>query len=346
MCVLFRKRQEENRDILCIVTGEKGDGKSNTIMQLGRHYIKMFGLRCLDCKHEWIFQGNALIKDERGIVTGFNRIWQSCPKCKSNHIKRVRELNFKYYMGYNVEEVKNKIMDLPSYSPILGDEAARWAMGEDWAKSENKDMKKLFIQIRTKRLIVFANIPDFPSIDSKYRNMANYWIRLMHRDDEKAIGIFMRKSKAEVQDKWFMKDFQKLMGHYFEDDSFELVKNISNKLKRRHPCVYDVFTIPPLPDKIYAVYEKYRNEHVFQEQKEQAVKATHIDKKHLAKVMVFNLYHDWDALLDAVRKSRNKKLTYQLIEKYLFKNPKTKKSLIKFQTAQNWEKDINNSISV
>ncbi|MDX1373465.1 MAG: hypothetical protein R3321_13410, partial [Nitrososphaeraceae archaeon] len=182
----FRKMQLTDFDIFCPITGKKGFGKSSKSISLARKFVQMYGKFCLKCKNEF-FEPIKL-----------------CPKCNSETIK---QLPFKLskYLAYDNEDVKRLIHTLPPYAPLIADEAARFAMGEDWAKSENKDMKKLMAQIRTKHLVMFFNIPKFKWMDSKYRDdMATIWIRVVKR----GVALIFHPDLAEVDDSWHLKELQ------------------------------------------------------------------------------------------------------------------------------------------
>lgn len=337
--VMFRRRQEKNMDILCIVTGEKGDGKSNLIMKVAESYLRLFGLKCKDCKEEWVFKGIAIKKDEYDQIIGLNSIFEPCPYCKSENIARVKSLNFIKYMAYDSEDLTEKIFSLPKFSPLLGDEAARWALGEDWARAENKDLKKLMIQIRTKNLILFANIPEFATVDSKYRNMANYWIRVLQRDDKRALALFLRKTKGEVKDRWQMEEFNKLLGNYNEETPMPQVMQLAQRLRNKHRCVVDYILVRPMKKEIYHRYQKYRNKKVFERNEGNDVFE---NQRQYAFYAAYNFKYNFNEIFQKA-KMFDKKPTDEYVAEALFTNPYTKKSL-GGKSISLWIRDIRKRI--
>ena len=334
---LVRSRQDKNKDCLVVTTGEKGDGKSNFIMQFAWRYLLLFGLICKNCFYEWIYDGQIFGDNGKGQWRVINKNWiQPCPKCKSNNVTNVKKLNFKLYMGYDNKEVFDRIRQLPKYSPLLGDEAARWAMGQDWALRENRDIKRKFIQIRTKRLVVFANIPEFATLDSKYRNMADYWVRVLQRDDKHALAIILRKSKGETIDKWQIDLMHKILKDYFEETDMDELEYRCERLMHRHPCVFDYFKIPPLPDRIYKDYEKYRDEKVWMQDEEEP----ELTKKDYAKIVYYNLRNNWPKIKKIMDKKEYP--SYKILSKVVSKNPITNNPTAQPETVRRWVQAVEN----
>ena len=340
--ILFRKRQEMNKDVLCVTSGEKGDGKSNSSMYVAEDYMLRFGLNCLDCNHEWIYTGKALKSDKDGYSVIKEHFTEPCPKCGSNNIGKVKKFNFEQYMGYDDIDVKNKIFDLPRMSPLIGDEMVRWALSEDWNKAENKENKKLMYQVRTKGIILFGNLPEFITLDGKYKNMANYWIRIMQRGDNNALAIFIRKSKGEIMDKWHLAEIQKYMGEYFEDTPIDIVESICQRLKSKVPTVYDYFYIPPVNREMFARYEEYRNKKVFDDKERTKVL---VSQKDLAKVAAWNLTHRYNEFIAAVENLERSDLpTMKVLAEHIFSHPLNKEELANEKTIYGWIKQVEDNL--
>lgn len=337
----YRHTQEQNKDVLVVSTGGKGDGKSNFSMYDAWDYIQLFGQFCNDCKNEWIYTGKAMpyVTKSGGIWKLKKKLIQPCPRCGSQNVDTPKKFNFRKYMAYDNDEVEEKIHELPKFSPLLGDEAARWALSEDWNKRENKRIKKLFIQIRTKNLIVFGNIPEFVTLDKKIRNMANYWVRILQRDNSGALAVFLQRDKGEWEDKFHMKDFQKYLGSYFETDDMITVQKRAQRLIK-HACVVDVFKIPPIDPKIYATYEEYRNEKVF----ERKMSGFDIDQKDVAKVAAYNLMDEenWKKLMQETADKKNP--TLKEMAYFVFLDPINKKPMITHTTVREWKNEIRDKV--
>lgn len=343
--ILFRKDQEKNKDVIPVVTGARGDGKSNFAIWSAHNYVSQFGLICQDCKYEWIFTGKAIYEDGAGYAKAVNNLEQPCPKCKSSNVEHPKKYNFMRFMAYDNEEVEEKINNrdaLPDWSPLTCDEAVRWAFSQDFAKSENKEMKKLFNQHRPRRLIQYLNIPRFNRLDSGYREIATYWIWVMQRTDKKALAMIFMQDKASRDDPYRLKELYDLVGSYNEHTPMEKIIEKCQKVLARHPCALDYFMIPPIPDDVYKDYEAYRNAKVFERQQVE----TYIDQKDIAKVMIFNLMHCWGDFNKKIKMSRFDRPTVRLIEEYLMMHPVSKSPLVRYTTVRNWLKEIRRIVKV
>ena len=333
----LRIRQEQEKDNFIATTGEKGDGKSNCSIYIAREYVKTFGHVCGNCGHEWIHVSKAITGSPSSPYIKKILI-EPCPICSSTNNQPLNNFDFEKYMAYKESDVKQKILDpnFPMFSPLIGDEAARWLFSEDWNKKENKDLKKLVIQIRTKGLILFANIPEFITIDSKYHKMTDYWIRIMQRDKVNALALFFRKDKAEIQDKWHLKDLQNTMPSYYEDTPMSKIRSIAEDIKSRIENCLDFFSIPPLPKNLSDKYKIYRNKQVFESEDDIST----ISKRDYAKFICYNLKNNWEALVRATQSTKFKKLTLKMITDFLLIDPKSKDGLVKFQTVSEWINDV------
>lgn len=339
--VLFRGRQENNKDILCVITGEKGDGKSNTEMYIGIQQVLMFGHLCLDCGHEWVHTGPALEYHKNGEGTLRTNLFEPCPKCNSKNIGKPK-FNFRKYLAYDGEDVMDLVHDLEPFSPLLGDEMARWALAEDWASKINKEIKKAFIQIRTKNLTVIGCIPEFVTLDKKHRNMANYWIRIMQRDAKRSLAVLLEKDKGEFEDKWHLKEFQEIAGSWYETTSMEDVLAICKRLKREHPCVFDYFFIPHIDKKLYAEYEKFRDEKVFERSVQAEIDTA--DKKEIGAIILYNLQKNYPQLVDSVAMSRKDVPTLQVLEDVVCVDPLSGSPVIRKQTVGDYIKMVEKTV--
>lgn len=306
-----RWMQERDLDVFAVVTSKKGFGKSSTLIQFVRKIIAMYGLSCAACGGEWVYTGRTI--GVKGL--DLNTVWEPCPHCKNKNrslIGPTQTLDLDKYTGWDYEDVREKIMNLPPYSPLMLDEAVRFMMGEDWMRSESKDMKKLFTQMRTKHLAVFGAIPKFQWMDSKYRNdMTTFWIRILKR----SFVVLVQPDLGEAEDPWHMKEFQKILGHYDYHTDAERLYKVADRLVAKHPCVFDHFRIPPVPDELYAKYLRLRDKKAYEE------KVEDVDKKDLGKVIIYHLSENWDYFLEQILKTSSKRPTQKLIATVLCKHP-------------------------
>jgi len=258
---------------------------------------------------------------------------EACPKCGSHRIQKVKKFNFNRYLAYDNEEVRRLILELPPYSPILCDEGVRFMMGEDWNKSDSKEMKKLFAQMRTKHLLLFVAVPRFGWVDSKYRNdMTTFWIRVIKRGS----ALLMIPNQGETDDPWNLKTFKTMLGDYSFFTSEQQLKMKMEKLRRKHPCVYDYFQIPKVPDNIYADYLVARNKKAFQSSSE----SKQIDNRMAAQLIFYNLYNNWRDLTNEMKLNNLSTPTLKFLAEKLLVNPNTGNQMISLATAQRWIKKI------
>lgn len=337
LVIYLRMFQEKDLDVLAITSSPKGFGKSSLIIQASRRYVELFGLICIACGHEWIYEGKV-VKAANNLVAAIASIeideipLDKCPKCKGDS-KRIGRFNFKRYLAYDNEEVLEKVHDLPGHSPILCDEGVRFMMGEDWNTWESKRLKKLFAQMRTKHMLVFANIPKFNWVDRKYRDdMCTFWIRILKR----GLALLFQPDLGEGKDPWHMKELEEQLGsyNYFTSEE-ELMKRVE-KIMARHPCAFDFFKVPPVPEDIYADYLKARNAKAFERSQLDAS----IDQREIGKIVAYNLLHKWQQIEGAVKAGRFEKPTLQLLEQFVFSNPKDEQPIARYTTIRNWVKEI------
>lgn len=246
------------------------------------------------------------------------------------YLKKYFGINYfdpKKWIAYDNLDFINKIHELPEYSPIIADEAARFAMGEDWAKSESKELKKLVAQIRPKKLLIFMCIPRFRWIDSKYRNdMVTFWVRIIKR----GLGAIFQPDLSEVYDAWHLDELNKMTGFYSYFPNYERLLKAMNK----HVCYNDYIKFPEVDREIYDKYEAIRNAKVF-EKTEVA-----INERDLCKIAIYNLKEKWEELLKLVSEGRLNRPTNEHLAQVLFKHPKTNRPLLHKITIHKYEKSV------
>ena len=336
----IRAMQESDLDVFTITSAKKGLGKSTLIIQIARNYLFVFGLKCKACKHEWVYTGKAIISGEYGeIKLKEEKIMEACPKCHSvENVEGVNEIDLDIYLAYDNSDVEKLIYELPEYSPIVADEGVRIMMGEDFAKGESKSLKRLFAQMRTKHLLFLVNIQKFRWIESKYRDdMATFWIRILKR----GLNLILEPDLGEVDDPWHLKEFQDILGSYFYFTPENEIQERAEKLVNKHPCCRDWFKTPPLPADLYARYLEIRDRKAY-EKKDPLKK---LDQKEIAKIIIYNLIHNWFPIYDSIEMKRTKKMTAPMIEHFLIKNPKTGLSVISLALIKKWIKDVETDVN-
>lgn len=160
------------------------------------------------------------------------------------------------HIAYNNNDVQTKIDLLNKFEPIIADESIRFVTSEDWARRENKELKKKLGQVRTKHLLYILCFPlKVYKVEKTYLdNFVNYWIDLFGR----GIGAVFVKDKNPVKDTWRLKDFANV-GSYTE---FTDINKIKEQLKK-HPNFWQIIKFPKVPEHIYEKYMKVREANVY-----------------------------------------------------------------------------------
>lgn len=160
------------------------------------------------------------------------------------------------HIAYNNADVMNKIEKLNKFEPIIADESIRFASSADWAKKENKALKKKLAQVRTKHLLYILCFPlKIQKLEKTYlESYVNYWIDLFGR----GTGAIYIKDRNPNMDTWRLKDFAKV-GSYNE---FTSLSDVEQRLKK-HPNYWQIIKFPKPSAKLYERYMKVREKNVY-----------------------------------------------------------------------------------
>ena len=235
------------------------------------------------------------------------------------------------YIAYDNDQVIQKIHELPEGSPLICDEAARFAMGEDWNKAESKQLKKLAAQIRPKHLKIFLCIPRFGWMDRKYReDMITHWAWIPTRGHS---IIFTPDDNPGQKDVWHLDDFKRMGKIDMFHDINKILDNIS-----KHRGFWDYFRFPAVDARVYERYMELRDKHVW-EQKE-----SYVDQKQYAKVMLYNLYERWAELVEKTSKNRMKRISHQDMVDFLSVHPVSGDRMVAQNTLSGWVREVADSV--
>jgi len=136
------------------------------------------------------------------------------------------------------------------------DESVLFCTAAEWAKKENKELKKKLAQIRTKHLLFILCFPlKVSKIESSYLDsFCNYWISIFARGK----GAVFVKDNNPAHDTWRIKDF-KNVGSYTE---FSDVSKVEKQLQK-HPNFWQLVKFPKPPEWLYSRYLKVREKNVY-----------------------------------------------------------------------------------
>lgn len=175
--------------------------------------------------------------------------------CKIKRIEKIKQKNHKTKV-YDIVGVPNHNFVAENIVVHNCDEAVRFASSTEWAKKENRELKKRLAQIRTKHLLFILCFPlkVFKLEKTYLDSFVNYWIDLFGRGK----GAVFVKDKNPASDTWRVKDFSRL-GSYTE---FTDTKQIEDKLKR-HPNFWSTVKIPKPPEWLYKKYLNVREKNIY-----------------------------------------------------------------------------------
>lgn len=355
----FRRLQENNFDVMTLVSGSKGFGKSTASIYLAVQYLDKFSFICPHCGNEFFKNVYAMDSDDEGETnfkipeyvlndtanikcdfeyeldksTGKKVVKRGCGKTHKWSQRKKIKWEARKFIAYDNADVVDKLFTLPNYAPIVADEAIKFAAGHSHNKADSKALKEIMAVVRPKRFLMLLCIPEFSWLDSKYREgMSSFWLRMI----ERGVGVLFEKDKGESKEKYHIKELDKIMGTVkFFTPMEKIKKNI-----KKHPCYFDMIKFPDLPEKIYNDYELVRNAVNLQRQ----VEEMEISNKDVAKIAAWNLVNDWDAIKLQVNKSREHRITYEILMRLIFVNPIDRKSLVSEPTIRNWLKGVDDFV--
>jgi len=348
----WRRMQDNNFDSLIIVSGDKGFGKSTYAILRTIEYLDKYSFICPKCgvefyKNPYIEYGDKgfIIPDKikRGMVecpiykkldkSGQEIVESGCGHRFPYSQRKKVKWDAAKFIAYDNNDVVRKVYSLPRYSPLICDEAIKFAAAMNHNKAESKEIKEIFTTIRPKRLLVFFCIPAFTWVDSKYREeMSNFWIRCL----ERGTAVIFEKDKGESDDKYHVEELSKIMGVVKYFTPMEKIKrNI-----RRHPCYFDMVSFPEIEKTVYDQYELVRNARVMQ----QKVEEMELSNKDIGKIMAYNLLTFWDRIRMEVDKSKEVRLTYHTLVNEILMNPANKKPIVSDTTVRGWVRGVEDYI--
>ena len=231
---IYFKKIKKNKDVFILLEQDKGFGKSTLAIHLALKWLKIV---------------KKLIKGKTPI--SYNSILYE---------------NIIYDDDYN--SIYTKIRKLPNFSPLIFDEGGRIILAEDWNKKENKQIKKLFAEIRTKQLMVIINSPfAIDQIDKKYlTNFIDYWVHLWGF----GIATIFKKNLNPIYKGFGIEMLKNILPKYIPEITcdHEYFFDLKPKLIK-HPCFYGDLFWDPLPDDIYKEYQKLRDYAVYNREGEE-----------------------------------------------------------------------------
>lgn len=162
----------------------------------------------------------------------------------------------RHHMAYSNQQVQDRIDNLPRFHPLIADEAVNFASAAEWAKLENRDLRKKIAQVRTRHLFFILCWPmKVNKIEKSYLDsFVNYWIHMVRR----GVGAIFVKDINPVTDSWRLSLFKDL-GGFTEFTNIEKVK----KKLQAHPNFWYIITAPKPSEEFYRRYLIIREKNIY-----------------------------------------------------------------------------------
>jgi hypothetical protein len=162
----------------------------------------------------------------------------------------------KHHIAYSNNQVQERIDNLPRFHPLISDEAVNYASAAEWAKLENRDLRKKIAQVRTRNLFYILCWPmKINKIEKTYLDsFVNYWIHIVRR----GIGAIFVKDINPVTDSWRLTLFKDLGGF----TEFTGLDKIKKKLSS-HPNFWYIITAPKPSEEFYKRYLVIREKNIY-----------------------------------------------------------------------------------
>ena len=224
LTLCYFKYIRKMKDLFILLEQDKGAGKSTLAIQLSKKWV--------------------MILKEHGISIPFTK--------KDNII-----------YDDDLKSIMERIKSLPMYSPLIFDEGGRIILAEDWNKKANKELKKMFAEIRTKQLFVLICSPfAIDEIDKKYKkNFLHFWIHLWGF----GYATVMRKNMHPLKKGFQEEDLLHLLPEFVDYvDTGEHFYQILNYVSK-HSCYYQPLFWSALSYQEYKEYQDLRDFAVYED---------------------------------------------------------------------------------
>lgn len=222
----------------------------------------------------------------------------------------VNNYNPEEWIAFDHEDLKTKIHTLPPFSPILADEAIRFAYNLDWNTKESKELVKLLTQSRPKRQIIFMAVPGLESLQKAFRrDLITFWVHII----KKGFAMVFKPNLApNTEDPFMLKKVAEIFGFFsYHSDPNQVIRRLMAL-----PTFEMYITFPELPKELYQRYDTLRNEAVFKED------AGVVHKGDALRATLYNLRNNWVEFQASVAQSRDKtRPSFRLFSEELCRNP-------------------------
>lgn len=217
--IMYRNLQ--NFDTMLLMTGRKGAGKSSASISIALEWNRLMNM----------------IFEEMGSSYRF-------------------KFNPKKDIYWNIDSIMKGIQEKPPFSVFILDESVRFCLSEEWNKAENRPLKMMLNQVRTKHFLWILNFaPKIVKLEKTYlESFVDYWLHLIDRGEA---AVFV-KDENPTYDTWRLSDFSNA-GSVTE---FSNKETVIKKFKN-HPNFWDMVTIPKPTNAMFRRYMAVRDDAVY-----------------------------------------------------------------------------------
>lgn len=182
-------------------------------------------------------------------------------------IDRFFDLRRNVLFSPSVTEIRNKIYDLPPYTPIIADEAIKIMYKRNWGSKMQKYLNQIYAVCRSQNKISIFNIPRFTDFDEYFRNhRVKLWIHIvdsLSKDKDEGHAVVLSRSWNPVtNDPWGLNVFEKLMleerRRFKKDSEYDL--NDKLNMFSKMPTFVDVLKFSWIEQRVWDEYLELKKE--------------------------------------------------------------------------------------
>lgn len=191
------------------------------------------------------------------------------------------QFSARYHIAYSNAQVQERIDNLPRFHPLISDEAVNFAAAAEWAKLENRELRKKIAQVRTRHLFFILCWPmKVNKIEKSYLDsFVNYWIHIIKR----GAGAIFVKDINPVTDSWRLSLFKDIGGF----TEFTGIDKVKKKLMG-HPNFWYIITVPKPSEEFYKRYLIIREKNIYNE----AGVLTNMTRQDIQKAILIKVLQD------------------------------------------------------
>ncbi len=165
----------------------------------------------------------------------------------------------------SVKEIRDKIYNLPPYTPIIADEAIKIMYKLNWGSKIQKYLNKIYAVCRSQNKISIFNMPRFTDFSEYFRNhRLRLWIHIVdpiNNEKKEGHAVVMARSWNPVTiDAWGLKRFEKRLEDERKRGKKDVYYSLDDKIGafEELPGYIDVMKFKWVRQDIWDVYEQLK----------------------------------------------------------------------------------------